>query len=97
MVTRVSKPWFSVFLVLLISKSTKSPIYFTRYVAVLYFASESFFHLPTVFKCISDIRRCYTLFLDEKRSTDYLKEYQEHFLYGSNVDDDTQVPKMEIA
>ena len=45
----------------------------------------------------SDIRRCYTLFLDEKRSTDYLKEYQQHFLYGSNVDDDTLVPKMEIA
>ena len=34
-----------------------------------------------------DIRRVYTLFLDEKRSTDYLKEYQQLFLYGSNKDD----------
>ena len=41
-----------------------------------------------------DIRKCYTLFLDEKRSTDYLKEYEEHFLYG-NLSDKTA--RMEVA
>merc|ERR1711990_590457 len=41
-----------------------------------------------------DIRKCYTLFLDEKRSTDYLKEYESHFLYGENQD--LEVPKMEV-
>jgi len=44
-----------------------------------------------------DIRRVYTLFLDEKRSTDYLKEYQQLFLYGSNKDDASLQPKMEIS
>ena len=41
-----------------------------------------------------DIRKVYNLFLDEKRSTDYLKEYQKFFLYGENQDIET--PKMEV-
>jgi len=41
-----------------------------------------------------DIRKCYTLFLDEKRSTDYLKEFEEHFLYGSLSD---KAAAMEVA
>lgn len=41
-----------------------------------------------------DIRKVYTLFLDEKRSTDYLKEYEEHFLYG-NLSDRTS--RMEVS
>lgn len=41
-----------------------------------------------------DIRKVYNLFLDEKRSTDYLKEYQKFFLYGENQDMET--PKMEV-
>ena len=42
-----------------------------------------------------DIRKVYNLFLDEKRSTDYLKEYQKFFLYGENQDIET--PKMEVT
>ena len=38
--------------------------------------------------------KCYTLFLDEKRSTDYLKEFEEHFLYGSLSD---KAAAMEVA
>lgn len=33
-----------------------------------------------------DIKKIYTLFLDEKRSTNYLQEYQNQFLYDENKD-----------
>ena len=42
----------------------------------------------------STLFKCYTLFLDEKRSTDYLKEFEEHFLYGSLSD---KAAAMEVA
>jgi len=41
-----------------------------------------------------DIRKCYTLFLDEKRSTDYLKEYEKHFLYGNLTE---RASRMEVS
>ncbi|KAJ1926226.1 RuvB-like protein 2 [Tieghemiomyces parasiticus] len=34
---------------------------------------------------IQDIKRAYTLFLDEKRSVQYLKEYQDQYLYNSST------------
>merc|ERR1711937_46237 len=43
---------------------------------------------------VQDVRKVYNLFLDEKRSTDYLKEYQKFFLYGENQNIET--PKMEV-
>ena len=44
---------------------------------------------------VQDIRRVYNLFLDEQRSTDYLKQYQKYFLYGEAQPDELQ-PKMEV-
>lgn len=41
-----------------------------------------------------NIRKCYTLFLDEKRSTDYLKEYEKFFLYGNLTE---RTSKMEVS
>ncbi|KAJ1987554.1 RuvB-like protein 2 [Dimargaris cristalligena] len=34
---------------------------------------------------VQDIKRAYTLFLDEKRSVQFLKEYQEEYLYNDAV------------
>lgn len=46
---------------------------------------------------VQDIRRVYNLFLDEQRSTDYLKQYQKFFLYGEAQNDQAQIePKMEV-
>jgi len=42
---------------------------------------------------VEDVRKCYGLFMDEKRSTEYLKEYEEHFLYGEVSD---RTASMEI-
>jgi RuvB-like protein 2 len=32
--------------------------------------------------CVEDVKRVYTLFLDEKRSQQYLKEYQQEFMFN---------------
>ena len=31
---------------------------------------------------IEDIKKVYSLFLDEQRSTDFLKEYQDEFMFN---------------
>jgi len=33
---------------------------------------------------VDDIKRVYSLFLDEHRSTQFLQEYQEQFLFSEN-------------
>ena len=32
---------------------------------------------------VEDVKRVYTLFLDEQRSCDFLKEYQDEFMFNS--------------
>jgi RuvB-like protein 2 len=32
--------------------------------------------------CVEDVKKVYTLFLDEKRSQQYLKEYQQEFMFN---------------
>lgn len=34
---------------------------------------------------VDDIKRVYSLFLDEHRSTQFLQEYQEQFLFSEKV------------
>lgn len=34
---------------------------------------------------VDDIKRVYSLFLDEHRSTQFLQEYQEQFLFSENT------------
>lgn len=46
-----------------------------------------FFKLKPSFKkgtevSIDDIKRAYTLFLDESRSSEFLKEYEQNFLFS---------------
>ncbi|CAL1529578.1 unnamed protein product [Lymnaea stagnalis] len=36
---------------------------------------------------VDDIKRVYTLFLDESRSTQFLKEYQQEFMFNENTDE----------
>ncbi|KAJ1961544.1 RuvB-like protein 2 [Dispira parvispora] len=47
---------------------------------------------------VADIKRVYTLFLDEKRSVQYLKEYQEQYLYNETGETmSTEVPLAKSA
>ena len=39
---------------------------------------------------MEDIKRVYSLFLDESRSSQFLKEYQQQFMFSEDVDDDEQ-------
>ena len=39
---------------------------------------------------IADIKRCYTLFVDVKRSTQFLMEYQNEFMYNELGEDSDQ-------
>lgn len=36
---------------------------------------------------VEDIKRVYSLFYDEGRSTQFLKEYQQEFMFHEEVDD----------
>jgi len=48
---------------------------------------------------IEDIKKVYSLFLDEQRSTDFLKEYQDEFMfnYSEVKSPDTNTDKMETS
>jgi len=39
---------------------------------------------------IADIKRCYTLFVDVKRSTQFLMEYQNEFMYNELGESDEE-------
>jgi len=39
---------------------------------------------------VQDIRKCYSLFVDVKRSTQFLMEYNQEFMFSENVDDDSE-------
>merc|ERR1719263_2078167 len=36
---------------------------------------------------VQDIRKCYSLFVDVKRSTQFLMEYNQEFMFSENVND----------
>ena len=39
---------------------------------------------------VDDIKRVYSLFLDESRSTQFLKEYHQEFLFSEDPEDATE-------
>ena len=43
---------------------------------------------------VDDIKRVYSLFLDEARSTQFLKDYQKDFMFSESVEAPTQ---MEVS
>lgn len=45
---------------------------------------------------VQDIKRVYTLFLDEKRSVQYLKEYQQQYMFNE-ISDESSAATMEVA
>lgn len=38
---------------------------------------------------VADIRKVYNLFVDVKRSTDFLKDYEREFMFSDGADDKT--------
>ena len=38
---------------------------------------------------VADIRKVYNLFVDVKRSTDFLKDYEREFMFSDGVEDAT--------
>eukprot|EP01134_Creolimax_fragrantissima_P003250 CFRG3250T1 len=46
---------------------------------------------------ISDVKRCYTLFLDDKRSTAFLKEYQSQFMFSEESNERSNDVQMTDA
>lgn len=45
---------------------------------------------------VEDIKRAYSLFLDEARSSQYLKEYQDSFLFNETSEFDVSVLSFEV-
>ncbi|NWT98265.1 RUVB2 protein, partial [Urocynchramus pylzowi] len=41
---------------------------------------------------VEDIKRVYSLFLDESRSTQYMREYQEAFLFNELQGESMETP-----
>ncbi|KAJ3048692.1 RuvB-like 2 [Rhizophlyctis rosea] len=44
---------------------------------------------------VDDVRRVYSLFLDEKRSVQYLKEFQDQYMYNTFAAEDGATPMVE--
>jgi RuvB-like protein 2 len=43
-----------------------------------------------------DIRRAYSMFLDVKRSSDYLREHQAQYLFSEEVNTQKESSKMDV-
>jgi len=46
---------------------------------------------------VKDIKRAYSLFLDEKRSTTYLQDYQEQFMFNHNTNPQSKIVSPRVA